>query len=101
MEEHHKTLDKDYVIVKVMPAIDENGTEVIEILGKKSSSIPWQAIAEPDGKVLITSDGPLGNIGMPASAEGFRHFRKMFESTAQKLTASEIDKLVKSLSEAR
>ena len=52
---------------------------------------------EPDGKVLITSKGPFGNIGMPSEVEGIRHLKQMLEQTAQRLSPAEIDALEKSL----
>ncbi len=98
MEGQHALLEKDYVLVKVMGGMDKNA-EVIDPLlpGSQSEGIPFHAIVEPDGKVLITSKGPLGNIGMPSEPEGVRHLRKMLEATAQKLTAEEIAQLEKSL----
>jgi hypothetical protein len=46
----------------------------------------------------MTSDGPLGNIGLPSSLEGRRHFHKMLTETANRLTVEEIDGLMESLS---
>ena len=64
----------------------------------KFGGIPWYAITEPDGKVLVTSDGPLGNIGMPGSIEDLRHFRQILDQTAQRMTPDEKEALIKSLS---
>ena len=99
MEPHRATLEKDYVLVKLMGGIDEHVDEVIQRLTDTPHGVPWYAITEPDGTVLITSDSPLGNIGFPGSLEGRRHFRKMLTETANRLTAQEIDGLVESLSE--
>jgi hypothetical protein len=55
------------------------------------------AIADPDGTVLATSDGPLGNIGFPSGFEDLRHLRDMLSRTAQRLTAEEREQLVQSL----
>jgi hypothetical protein len=57
----------------------------------------WFAIAEPDGKVLATSIGPLGNIGFPATIEGKRHLKRMITSTVRHITAAECDRLIQSL----
>ncbi len=99
MDDQHALLEKDYVLVKVLGGVDKHA-EVIDPLlpGSQSEGIPFHAITEPDGKVLITSKGPLGNIGMPSEPEGARHLRKMLEATAQKLTVEEITQLEKSLS---
>jgi RNA polymerase sigma factor (sigma-70 family) len=98
IEDHHATLDKDYVIVKLMDGIDEHVTEAIAGLPvKDGDGIPWFAITEPDGTVLAISRGPLGNIGFPASVEEIRHFRRMLDQTVQKITAEEVDRLIASL----
>jgi hypothetical protein len=58
---------------------------------------PWFAIAEPDGKVLATSLGPLGNVGFPTTIEEKRHLKAMITRTARHLTAAECDRLIQSL----
>ena len=35
-----------------------------------NAGIPWMVILDTDGKELISSDGPKGNIGYPAHAQG-------------------------------
>jgi hypothetical protein len=98
MDEHHTVLEKDYVIVKVMDGVDEHVAGVIEKLPPHERSIPWHVIAEPDGTVLATSEGPLGNIGFPGSVEGIRHFRRMLDLTVRRLKSDEVDGLVRSFS---
>jgi Thioredoxin-like len=99
IEEHHATLEKDFVMVKVMGGLDEHAAEVIRQLPEaQGDGIPWFAITEPDGTILTTSHGALGNIGFPGSVEGIRHFRQMLDRTARKLSAAELDELIKSLS---
>ena len=98
MDDHHAVLEKDFVIVKVMDGVDEHVAAVIEMLPRKEQSIPWHAITEPDGTVLATSEGPLGNIGFPDSLEGIRHFRRMLDRTVRKLSSDEVNSLIESLS---
>jgi hypothetical protein len=99
IDEHHATLEKDYVIVKVMDGLDKHATEVVKELPiGEGDGIPWYAITEPDGTILATSRGALGNIGFPDSVEGLRHFRAMLDRTVRKLTAAEVDSLIQSLS---
>jgi hypothetical protein len=100
IEEHHATLEKDFVMVKVMGGLDEHAAQVISQLpGAQGDGIPWFAITEPDGTILTTSHSALGNIGFPGSIEGVRHFRQMLDRTARKLSAAELDELIKSLSD--
>jgi hypothetical protein len=102
IEDHHATLDKDYVIVKLTAGIDEHVTEVIAGLPiKGGDGIPWFAITEPDGTVLAISRGPLGNIGFPASVEEIRHFRQMLKRSVQRITPDEVDRLINSLSSGK
>ncbi len=99
MEDHHATLEKDYVVVKMMEGIDEHVTEALAGLPiKEGDGVPWFAITEPDGAVLAISRGPLGNIGFPDSVEGARHFRQMLDRTVQRITAEEVNRLIGSLS---
>ena len=97
IDEHHALLEKDFVIVKLMQALDGNLEKALSELHRTEGRIPWMAITEPDGKLLVTSDGPLGNIGMPSSIEQVRHFREMLEKTRRHLTQGELDQLVDSL----
>jgi hypothetical protein len=98
IEDHHLTLDKDYVVVKLMQGIDEHVGEAIAGLPiNDGDGIPWYAITEPDGKVLAISRGPLGNIGFPASVDEVRHFRRMLEATVQKISPKELDRLTETL----
>ena len=102
MNDHHETLEKDYVIVKVLGGLDDHADEVFaELPESKGEGIPWHAITEPDGSVLVTSEGPLGNIGCPGSIEGLRHFRAMLDRTARSLTTDEVDGLIESLATPR
>jgi hypothetical protein len=98
IDDHHATLEKYYVIVKVMGGLDEHAEEVIkELPMTDGDGIPWHAFTEPDGTILATSHGSLGNIGFPSSIEGIRHFRQMLDRTVRKLNPTEIDELIRSL----
>ena len=56
MEEQHATLEKDYVIVKVMSGLDDHASEAVRSLPiADGDGIPWHAITEPDGTILATS----------------------------------------------
>ncbi len=98
MDAQHALLEKDFVILKVMAELDSHAEEVSNTLDRPlEAGVPWFAITDAKGKVLVTSDGPVGNIGMPSSPEGIRHLREMLAKTANHLTGDEIDTLIKSL----
>lgn len=98
MDDQHDVLEKDYVLVKIIGGVDKNSEAVEPLLpASRTEGIPYHAIVEPDGKVLITSKGPLGNIGMPSEVEDIRHLKQMLEQTAQRLSAAEIAALEESL----
>jgi hypothetical protein len=97
MHEHHEVLEKDYVIVKLMGSLDDRHEEASKQLASQRHGIPWHMITEPGGKVLVTSDGPLGNIGMPSALEEIRHFEEMLAKTAVRITPEQREQLEKSL----
>ncbi len=103
MYDQRAFLAKDYVVLRINQ-YDDHCEEVLDKLqtGDRparlpNSDPPWFAIAEPELKVLVTSQGPLGNIGFPNSIEERRHLKKMITSTARHITAAECDRLIESL----
>jgi hypothetical protein len=99
MEQQHDLLEKDYVILKLMLDLDKNTDTVMSAVQEKREGVPWYAITDADGAILATSDGTVGNIGMPSSVEGIGHFRQMLEKTKDRLSTDEVDRLIKSLEE--
>jgi hypothetical protein len=84
--------------VKVLQT-DEHSRQVIgKFNPRRDLGVPWFAIAEPDGAVLVTSVGPSGNMGFPTSVEGKRLLKTMLERTARRLTVAERDRLLQSIS---
>jgi hypothetical protein len=99
IDRHHEVLEKDLVIVKLTHGLDTYANEIREQIGGGGQELPFHAMLSPDGRTLLNSDGPLGNIFMLASTEGVRHFRTMLEAAKRNLTSAEIDELVDSLNE--
>jgi hypothetical protein len=98
LDDQHALLAKDYVVVKVLQT-DEHSRQVIgKFNPRRDLGVPWFAIAEPDGAVLVTSVGPSGNMGFPTSVEGKRLLKTMLERTARRLTVAERDRLLQSIS---
>tara|TARA_R110002095_G_scaffold179193_2_gene156485 strand:+ start:117040 stop:120039 length:3000 start_codon:yes stop_codon:yes gene_type:complete len=90
--------ERDYIWIK----IDHRWTGSSEMMktmrAGAQGGIPWWAILDKDGKVLVTSNDEEGtNIGFPGEQSGRVHFRTMLEKTAIRLTPMEINTLVESL----
>ncbi len=96
-------LEKEYVFVKVDVARDINAEEISKLITSgKHHGVPFYAILNADGSVLIDAEGPLGNIGFPGgSYEGRRHLETMLSESADRLTAEEIQALIQSLKRNR
>src|SRR5258708_37290792 len=77
LEDHRRLVEKDYVVFELNNMLEKN-EELLKSLGAEpTGGIPWTAITDAEGKILISSNGPLGNIGFPAGGvEGVRYFRK-------------------------
>lgn len=65
----------------------------------ESGGIPWFAVIDETGKMLITSEGPNGNIGYPSETEpvGIAHLMRMFKETSPRMTDDQIQYLKSTL----
>ena len=69
----------------------QNGEQVGEgLTGGESKGYPWSVILDADGKALVDSDGPEGNIGCPVTEAEAAHFFDMLRTTRQRLTDDEL-----------
>ena len=91
---------KDYVDVKIDQDRMTGGKRVADRMGA-SGGIPWFAILDAQGKKLITSDGPEGNVGFPYQPEEIAHFETMVAKTAVNITPEERKQLAESLTANR
>jgi hypothetical protein len=100
LDDQKRALDEDYVFLKIDDVRDRHGTEVAQRLEwSDGQGVPFHAVFDSQGKLLITSEGPLGNIGHPSGFEGKKHLRKMLLETRDKLTEKQIDEIVATLSD--
>lgn len=90
-------ISKDYVYVKIDWRMT-SAEEVQESLGAGLRSVPWMVVLSDDGKPLVNSRSLQGNIGFPENDSQKLHFRKMIESTSRRLSKSDIETLMASLS---
>jgi hypothetical protein len=85
-------------MLKVDNVRDKNGEPVAERITRGGQfGVPFHAIYDQAGKLLVTSEGPLGNIGHPTGIDGKKQIRKMLLQSRQNLTDAEIDQLVESV----
>jgi hypothetical protein len=97
-DEQKKLLAQDYVFLKIDNVRDLNGAEVAKRLpDSERQGVPFQVIFDSDGKMLITSESALGNIGHPDGFEGKKHLRKMILNTRNRLTDRQVDEIVNTL----
>jgi hypothetical protein len=100
LDDQRALLEKDYVMLKIDDVRDINGKDVARrIVRGQQVGIPFHAIFDASGSLLIDSNGPLGNIGSPSGTEGKKHLRTMLIKTRKNLTDAEIDQLVESASQ--
>jgi hypothetical protein len=90
---HRATIDKAFVWVTLDRRF-KHGTEILDrYRTSESGGVPWTAILDSDGKLLITSDSPTGNIGYPGG-DGAGWWEKMLRSGTPKLSDADIQSLV-------
>ena len=100
IDDHREVLEKDFVFLKIDDVRDLNGPEVAERLTLgRSVGVPFHAMFDADGTMIVDSYGPIGNIGAIGGIEGKRHFRKMLETACRKITAQEIESLLESIAD--
>lgn len=98
LETHRGLIDKAFVLVDIDSDRDLNGQEISAQL-KQQGGIPWHVMLNDKGEILVTSEAPIGNIGMPdASVESMKHMRKMLtEAASELMTPEEIESLLNTL----
>ena len=94
-------LGRDFVAVKIDVDKMALGKAVaLKLRETEQGSIPWMAMLDATGEKLITSDGPMGNIGYPAEPAEIEHFIAMLNKTAKRITSDEIAQIEERLKEA-
>lgn len=102
---HKEELERHYVFVKIDISRDRHADVLCKRLQQgKHEGVPWYAILNGDGKVLITSNALTedpssgsSNIGFPSSPEGIEHFLTMLKQTAPHLSQEQQNALRKGL----
>jgi thiol-disulfide isomerase/thioredoxin len=95
-----KLVAKDYLDVKIDTERMPGGQSILEEYCKKPGGIPWTVILDSQGKALVNSDGPQGNIGYPAEPHEIAHFLVMLKQTLRTLSADDLNRIDQALQEA-
>jgi thiol-disulfide isomerase/thioredoxin len=109
LEAQQAELERHYVFVKLDVSRDERGEAVrARYQGKQDDGVPWYALVDADGTVLITSNAAesksgrrASNIGFPSSAEGVAHFVQMLRQTAPRLSEDRLAELRQALTKSQ
>jgi hypothetical protein len=76
---------KDFVLIDM----SEVPQDLESLRNWKPQGMPAMAILDSDGKLLITSDGPSGNIGYPLEPHEITHFMEMLKASTRRITEAE------------
>lgn len=97
LEDVRPVLSKDFTFVRIDTDRMIGGDGLLKRFGATGEGIPWFAFLDGSGSAIVTSTAPKGgNIGYPGEERGASWFRQMLEKVAKRMTAAEIDALVKS-----
>jgi thiol-disulfide isomerase/thioredoxin len=104
LDENSSLFAADFINLKIDADRMQHANNVIKRyrVSQNGGGIPWMAILDADGKLLVTSDAPKsGNIGFPGEPEGIRHFMGMLQKTIQRTTPQHLALIEKKLNEDR
>ncbi|GAA5505025.1 carboxypeptidase regulatory-like domain-containing protein [Novipirellula caenicola] len=91
--------EEDYILVKMDHRWNGAYELMKEMRDGAKGGIPWYAILDASGKMLVTSnDTQTGeNIGFPSSQQGQSHFASMLNQTRQRMSEEDIATFVNKL----
>jgi thiol-disulfide isomerase/thioredoxin len=92
-----KIMAQDYIIVKIDLDRMAGAKAIDKRIRKKGLGIPWHAILNAKGRILITSVGPDGNIGHPLRSAEIAYFIRMIKETSRSITPEQISTIEKAL----
>jgi len=99
LQDHALLFDSEYVIVSIDANRFAGGRAVMQRYRPRDGRLPWVAILDATGAVLITSDGPDGPIGFPTNGAGISYFMHMLESTVQRATPQQLQPVRQTLAQ--
>lgn len=91
-------LGKEFVDVLIDIDRMDGGKEILARYNPTAKGgIPWFAFVDSKGKAIVTSDSPKGNMGHPYQDHEIEHFVKMLNSSKRHLTATDVERIERSL----
>jgi thiol:disulfide interchange protein len=101
-EDVTRILGKYFVDVKIDIDRTIGGQDLIKHYSKgQSNGLPWFAVVDARGEVLVTSNYPTNNLGYPYQPEEIEAFGQMLAKGSIRITDKDIAALKESLAEAR
>lgn len=99
LDREAELVSQDYVYLKLDTRMPGARAIYKRLRDGDQAGVPWMAILDASGAVLITSDRDPAeeastNIGYPGSATGIAHWRHMLETTRQRLSDRELATLI-------
>jgi hypothetical protein len=90
-------LAKEFVILKLDFDRAIGAKEIEQRYIDTEQGLPWFAFVDGEGRALVTSTGPKGNVGHPYQPDEVAYFKTMLQTTKRHLTDADIEMLVTSL----
>lgn len=93
---------RDFVDVKIDVEEMSGGKELMDSYSGGDAGVPWLAILDPDGTVVVNSIAPNGrNIGSPQAEWEIEHWNTMMRTAAKRITEKEIQYMAQTWAEDR
>ncbi len=97
-EDVNAQLTKDFVVLKIDQDRTVGGKDIKKRFPvSEESGIPWFAILEPSGEVVVTSSFTGKNVGCPWTDEEIASFGRILAIGCKRLGEADRDKLLDSL----
>jgi thiol:disulfide interchange protein len=99
-DRNRELFQDDYIIIN-LDSVRMRRSDVIEnrLRHGRDTGIPWIVILDAEGREMISSDGPKGNIGYPATAEEIDYFVSMITKTTKRTSDEKIAAITEALRE--
>ena len=94
-----RVIAQDYILVKINIERMAGAKAFDSRIRQEGGGIPWYAIFDTKGKLLISSVGLQGNIGCPVKPGEIAHFIHMISETAQNITSEQLLAIEKGLNQ--